>query len=293
MNNIALVPASLFSAVKGDFSALWKCRNLGDSLELISPYTSVHGDSVSVFITCRQDRYVVTDGANVHRIAKELSVNLEDRKGLHLEDLLDLYGLKEWHEASSHQVYRFKSTTDVNCVSSCVFDLIHFQEGVLNAINLSMMFDLNEDAGTKRFNTKVKEILSEKIFRIPAKERRYDFYQDDSLSAYRFNTTLVDKRTNELWLGMCIYCSNYSSFSNAVYRAEFGFSHIIKDSAVSRGSLNLASVKDVMPNELARDNRVQPLADAIKSWKLGLGVANYELPGFVNIELHKLWKKAA
>ena len=44
------------------FSSLWKIKQRGDSIEIITPVTTSNDSFVSFFLTRRGDEYVVTDG---------------------------------------------------------------------------------------------------------------------------------------------------------------------------------------------------------------------------------------
>lgn len=284
---------SVFDAVRCDFSELWKTRLYGHTLELISPYTTLGGNLISVFLTMRNGQYVVSDGANLHNVAQEASIDIEDRKRLHLGDVLNLYRIRETYEPTSKKVFRYKSTEDVAMLSSYVFDMIHFQEAILNALDLETLFDLNEDEATKKFSTRVKDVLRAGLQRDPEFRRRYAFYTDEKLNAYRFNVSMVDKTTDSLWLGMCIYSSNYVNFSSAVYRAEFGFNHVRQSGLRQNDHLNLAVVRDSMPNELVSDSRVPPLTAAIRGWEDVWGVKSYSINDLERADIARLWARVA
>ena len=61
------------------FSSLWKIKQRGDSIEIITPVTTSNDSFVSVFLTRRGDEYVVTDGgwidAGVYNIDEESNIN--------------------------------------------------------------------------------------------------------------------------------------------------------------------------------------------------------------------------
>ena len=53
---------SIFESIKDAFSALWTFRKRGDSYEIITPFATIAGMYVSVFLTHRESGHVVTDG---------------------------------------------------------------------------------------------------------------------------------------------------------------------------------------------------------------------------------------
>jgi hypothetical protein len=52
----------LFGEIKDTFCSLWKYKVRGETIEIITPYTTPNAKFVSVFITQRNDSYIVTDG---------------------------------------------------------------------------------------------------------------------------------------------------------------------------------------------------------------------------------------
>lgn len=284
MNELIKNCESIYASIQSDFTSLWRCESIGDTVEIVTPYTSLSGEALTVFLTQRDDRFVVSDGAHIQKVSNEQSVSLESRKGFHLADMLVKFGVKEAFDEATRRVFRFKSTKDLSCLSSCIYDVVHFQETIENAIYLDTLFDAEEDMAAKQFGARVNEIVREKICAVPKKERRYDIYRDDTVKAFQFNTSLLDRRTDRLWLGMSVYRSNLPTFRHSVFRAEFGFTHVLKSGFRSRDSLQMAAVTDVLPEYLQKDKRVVPLVDAMRGWEKDFDANLYTLDDLVGIK---------
>ena len=71
---------SLFSEICSDFTTLWNSRMLGETLEIETPYSTIAGDVISVFITLRNNHYIITDGACIDSMSKEQGINIFEKK---------------------------------------------------------------------------------------------------------------------------------------------------------------------------------------------------------------------
>ncbi|MEP7375886.1 MAG: hypothetical protein ABI675_20995 [Chitinophagaceae bacterium] len=52
----------LFSLIKEDFCSLWKYKMRGETIEVITPFSTPSSKFISVFITKRDSHFVITDG---------------------------------------------------------------------------------------------------------------------------------------------------------------------------------------------------------------------------------------
>ena len=52
----------IFKEITDAFGALWKCRPVGDSLEITTPFPTSTSMYVTVFLTKRDDAWIVSDG---------------------------------------------------------------------------------------------------------------------------------------------------------------------------------------------------------------------------------------
>ena len=155
-----MISNELFAEIRSDFSSLWESRVLGDTLEVITPYSTIAGDVISVFITIRNNQYIITDGARVDAMAKSQGVKIIERKGYHLCDMITRLSISEFRsEYSDSLIYRLKKTDDLSLVSSYVYDMIHFIDSMANAIMLESFFSGEDDLIARKFSKKVNDVL--------------------------------------------------------------------------------------------------------------------------------------
>src|SRR5438128_2277560 len=65
----------IIGALRSDFGALWQCRQLANSLEITTPYLYPNNDFVSVYLTIRGGRIIISDGA---RLSEFVETSIDD-----------------------------------------------------------------------------------------------------------------------------------------------------------------------------------------------------------------------
>lgn len=260
----------LFSRIRSDFNELWSIRHRNSTVEFVTPYTTLSGDAVSVFITQRDNGYVVSDAGRVFDVASEQEVVLADRKTLHYAELIDKFGVKVVHQKESKRVFCYKTTNELTMVSSCIYDIALFQKALMDAILLDTMFASQESSDAIYFSRRVKETLREKVRTLSTDKQKYELYVDDNAKLFQFTTGVRKVGTPNRWLSMNIFCTNLQNFRRSVFRAEFGFKYVEKDP-----QLRLASVSDALPENLSSNRGVAVLHSAMSKWGHDYGVTNF------------------
>lgn len=287
-----MIVNELFAEIRSDFSSLWESRTLGDTLEVITPYSTVAGDVISVFITTRNNQYIITDGARVDAMAKSQGVKIIERKGFHLCDILSRLSISEFRsESSDSLIYRLKKTDDLSLVSSYVYDMIHFIDSMANAIMLESFFTREDDLIARKFSKKVNDVLRYKVNMVPKKARQIDLFNNKSARALQFSSALIDKTRDSLWLGMCINGSNYTNFIRSVQRAEFGFNHACDTELVMHKEMQFATIMDSL--SFSQNECVDTIRNVISKWDINHKVRSFTLDQLKEMDIKKLWRIVA
>jgi hypothetical protein len=117
--------STVLDSLRNDFGALWKCKKLGDTLEIVTPFLLPNHDCLSIFITERGARIIVTDGGELEQFLKEdLGVELAELDGFRDHLLADHKVFR--HVSGAQQAYYFKETENPELIPSLVFDLGNF-----------------------------------------------------------------------------------------------------------------------------------------------------------------------
>lgn len=287
-----MILKELFAEIRSDFTSLWDSLVLGDTLEVVTPYSTIAGDVISVFVTMRNNQYIITDGARIDLLAKSQGVNIIERKGCHLCDVLTRLSISEHRSKSGNNlIYRLKKTEDLSMISSYVYDMIHFIDSMANAIMLESYFTTEEDLIAKKFSKKVNDVLRYKINMLPKAARQVDLFRNKSARALQFSSALIHKTRDSLWLGMCINGSNYSNFIRSVQRAEFGFNHASDTELALHNEMQFATITDSI--NFGQNERVNAIQNVISKWAVDHSVRAFTLGQIKEMDITKLWRTVA
>ena len=290
MNTILKYADSLFNEVKGDFSSLWHFKTRGATIEFVTPYSTLGGDFVSVFLTQRENGFVVSDGGRLHDIAGEQGIELETRTRVHHADLLDKYSISEMFDKNNDRFFHYKITKDFKMISACVYDLARFHEAVANAIYLETLFS-DDETIESRFKTRVKDLLAEKMRALSTKENRYSVFVDENTRHYHFTPGICEINTQRIWLPMSISRSNLTVYQQSVKNAEFGFRHIQKK--ISPDCF-FAAILAPLPESLKSNPTARTIGSDMEEWKEELRVESYSFDQLSSMtSMTRLFKKVA
>lgn len=218
--------SDIFSEIKSDFTSLWGYKDRGQTLEIITPFSILSGSFISVFLTMREDNYIVTDGQRVMQIIEDL--NLDQHRSsvqVYLDKTSEHYGIKKTI-GSNKSTFYFKITTDIKMLTAYIYDLAHFQIAALNSIFSSQVFFENELTQDYRFSTRVNKLIKQKIEDSTLNNKGFVFEQNSGLSTFQFNTILRRSDSSCLWAAMCITGSTPAYFCTSMGRAHMGFGYV-------------------------------------------------------------------
>lgn len=128
----------IFSAVKSDFCELTTYKIRTNSVEIITPFSTLNNKFVSVFVKYSQNQIVVSDGGWIDLNYYETNIN-EDSEAI--IDRVTSYYLQNYQIKTTADnvgtLYYFKVCKSKEEISSVVFDLSNFIVGVVNALSVT------------------------------------------------------------------------------------------------------------------------------------------------------------
>jgi hypothetical protein len=127
----------IIGAIKRDFGTLWQCRNRGNSIEIVTPFSTATQKFVSVFITRRDDSYVVTDGGWVSSEDQTYGLDeVEEDSGFDaiIEHFCKAFKIYSTREKGGRFFY--KKVSDDSLISSAVYDVANFISSVVNSLSI-------------------------------------------------------------------------------------------------------------------------------------------------------------
>lgn len=144
----------LFNSIIESYNSLWHVKVLGESLEIVTPMVTTNDNFVSVFVTKRDEDYVVTDGGWISAGYYDCDLNI---MGAAYNKLFRYY-LDNYHiqqtEGHGRTMY-YKKERDSRLVVNCVFELSNFISAVVSGTNIQFVADRKE----QRFRKTVREYL--------------------------------------------------------------------------------------------------------------------------------------
>lgn len=272
MNIIDMNATTLFQEIRTDFDSTWSIKDRQDTIEFIMPYSNLGGEFVSVFLTRRENGFVVSDGGTLHETADEQEINLKARSRIHYFELLERYEIKETVRSADKRIFCYKVTQDPKMLSACVYDLARFQEMVSNAIYFETMFDNEESREARYFANRVKHLLDDKARELSTEGQRYEPFRNEQLKFWKFTTGIRKIGTQSVWLGMTIHRSSMPVFERAVYSAAFGFKHAVKK--IPAANLALSAIIDKLHEGIGQVRKVAFLQTEMDGWENEYGATS-------------------
>ncbi len=149
-----------YETIKKDFCHLFQFKTHGDTLELITPLVTLTDKFVSVFVTQRSNKLIITDGGWINQNIYEYAVKLDDIDILSviLSQYKEYYNIQQTI-GNGHNMY-FKSVTKSELLSAAVFDLANFIVGIVNSYALDYR-DKKEKEDRDKFRTETNDFFKE------------------------------------------------------------------------------------------------------------------------------------
>lgn len=130
-------------ALRRDFNALWKCEQKGNSLEITTPYLLPDSTLLSLFLTQRDNRFIVSDGGAAYEVINEYCPLPEAKAKSELLEYARKFGLKQGQ--SEGKPLFFKDCNEDKLISSLAFDVAAFATMATSALVASSEEIQNED----------------------------------------------------------------------------------------------------------------------------------------------------
>jgi hypothetical protein len=135
-----------FSSAKEIFCNLWKYKLRGETLEIITPFTTPNQKFVSVFVTQKNEAFVITDGGWLHA-GEYSSENEIDSKSF--EAILLYYEAFYELKRTTHfeNVMFYKTASDIEMIPNRIHDIAQFVSQILStygSMNQDKSIDIKE-----------------------------------------------------------------------------------------------------------------------------------------------------
>lgn len=245
----------IFEIIKTTFGNLWKCRPRGESLEVITPFATTTDMFISVFITRRQNNWIISDGGWLDRGVYHANLSGDLFSQRIFDSLVDDMQIKNTRSERGI-IYYYRLTDREELISNQVLELASF---LSNAVNLAAAMNLaavevpgkNERHSFKR---NFRQFLSS---RLENEQIRFD--TSYAVQDAYFNA-IVNNPTKGISLINLVAGSNFGNLKKSFASSNLNFDLldqsaladkvsnrivVIDDSIISIGSDNLQSLIQV------------------------------------------------
>ena len=286
MNDITANAEHLFRGIKCDFNSLWNFKLRGNTVEIITPFSTLARNTVSVFITQRENRFIVSDGRRLFDNIEENDFAINRRDTVYLEEIASLYKVKKTNE---NNIY-FKSTDNIKLISSYIYDIVFFQKAVFDNIFADEVFFASE-VQEHLFSTKMNNLLLKKIDENQKQNRLFSVQKGHPLMRVAgFNTVLQYQGCTTLWAAMYITGSTQGVYADHICRANTGFMYVKNETSL-RSQVKLAAIFD--EEAKGNDSQYERIKFAKSVMDNSFSFSRYTYSDFNSIDdLSKLYESA-
>ena len=205
--------------VRESFDQLWSFTlRGGDTIEISTPYSTTTNKFVSVFVTARNGKFIVSDGGLLNSEAYESHLDYENQCLLRI-----LYHFEAFYEVKRTQdkqgiKHYYKITTQEKLIPNLVYELAQFVS--MCASSATVQFeDEKEIEDRENFRTKATSFISTNF---PSYKRRFRAPLDrEDFRSVRFSALL--ERRNKLSIISYVTGSTPSNFRNSIASANMNF----------------------------------------------------------------------
>jgi len=150
----------LNSIIVASFGKLWKVKERGESLEIITPFATTSQKFVSLFLTQKGKEFIVSDGSwiweGLYGNTFDRDINCFERVFSHY---VNAFTINEVKNLNGGTVF-YKKTDKIISVPSLVFDMANF---VSTIVSLTQVEYSDKETETEHSFAKTARIYLEKI----------------------------------------------------------------------------------------------------------------------------------
>lgn len=203
----------IFNAIKNDFCNLFKYKIKGETLEVITSFPTLNNKFVSIFVTERENKYIITDGGLIDKDEYDIEC---DQKNKRYVDLIKRTYIDRWEIKSTYKngyAFYYKTTEQQEMISSHILDLAQFTSSVISSYEVNF----ERERKTENFSQKVNKFLKSHFSDL------VKFNQTlTDLKSINFNA-IITHRNNDLSLIKYINGKTFSDFKDSLQLATYSF----------------------------------------------------------------------
>lgn len=205
----------VFETITTAFQSLWKIKDYGKTLEIVTPVATINNMFVSVFITKRGEDYIATDGGWIDSGLYECEIDWKShifkRIGTYYIENLDIQ-----KEETKGRTFYYKRINKLELLPNIVFDLSNFINAIISSSNIKFTADREEMTFKKDVRGYMRREFGDDRF-----EYEKSLSEDSTI---RFNA--IERNRNGVKLINFVGGSNSTYYANSLCRSNTNFQMI-------------------------------------------------------------------
>ncbi|MVX37295.1 hypothetical protein [Myroides sp. LoEW2-1] len=208
---------NIYTDITKAFGNLWKTKQRGNSLEIITPYATTNNRFISVFLTRQGSEFVITDGGWLKSGVYDVIFSEENCFLKVYSHFLNAFEIKEVI-GQNKQTYYYLKTKNTIDVPSKVFDLAMFIQNIVSVCEIEFS-DKKETETKSRFQSKVNEYLKQSV---DIEKLKFNVFLDPNKKELKFNAIFNNTASNFSLINYITGSSNYY-YTNSISKANMLF----------------------------------------------------------------------
>jgi hypothetical protein len=209
----------IYKDITSSFAELWQTKERGNSLEIITPFATTSQKFVSLFLTQRDDEFIISDGGWIYEGMYE---NTFDR-GIDCFEKIFLYyaesfKVKEVKNINGSTVF-YKKTNNKISVPSMLLDMANFISTVVSLTNVE--YSDKEKEVEHNFSKSARNFLEKLRPKKDWADWNFNEYLDQKREVKL--SAILRKKDNSLVIMNFITGSNYNYFRTNIGKTNMVF----------------------------------------------------------------------
>ncbi len=208
---------NIYTDITKAFGNLWKTKQRGNSLEIITPYATTNNRFISVFLTQQGSDYVITDGGWLKSGIYDVMFSEENcflKVYFHFLNALEIKEVL----GKNKQTYYYLKTENAIDIPSKVFDLAMFIQNMVSVCEIEFS-DKKETETNERFQSKVNEYLKQSL---DIEKLNLNAFLDPNKKELKFNAIFNNTPSTFSLINYITGSSNHY-YTNSISKANMLF----------------------------------------------------------------------
>jgi hypothetical protein len=217
---------ALVKSILKDFNSLWTCKQMGNTVEISTPYLLPDSTLFSVFITERNGRFIVSDNGSVSEILSESCPLPNSEIADALKGFASQFEIRECLGRGKQKLF-FKDCANRSLLSGLVFKMANFAMTATTALVApsSLEPDIEPD---ERFRAKADEFLKDSLgalkITLPSGMRMHRNHPISQAPGVKFSAAF--KTNNRIWLVAYVTGSDLTYFNRSIGVTKMNFDYV-------------------------------------------------------------------